>query len=156
MLTRDNDRVAQRIIDEVGIDEVQAELHPYEKVAVIENLVNRHENLAMVGDDVNDEPALATATLGIAMGGARTDVALDTADVVLIGDDLSKIAYVFGLGRKTRRTLIFNLTIAFGAIALMIGTILIRGIPLPLSVVGHEGPTVSISPNGLPLLSYRE
>ncbi|WP_324666160.1 heavy metal translocating P-type ATPase [Haloarcula sediminis] len=155
MLTGDNERVAQRIADEVGIDEVQAELLPEEKVATIEALVDRHENVAMVGDGVNDAPALATATLGIAMGGAGTDVALDTADVVLMGDDLSKIPYVFGLGRKTRRTLTVNLVIAFGAIALMVGTILLRGIPLPLAVVGHEGSTVLVSLNGLRLLGYR-
>ena len=155
MLTGDNERVAQRIADEVGIDEVQAELLPEEKVATIEELVERHENVAMVGDGVNDAPALATATLGIAMGGAGTDVALDTADVVLMGDDLSKIPYVLGLGRKTRRTLIINLAIAFGAIALMVSTILLRGIPLPLAVVGHEGSTVLVSLNGLRLLGFR-
>ena len=156
MLTGDNERVAQRIAEEVGIDEVQAELLPEQKVSTIEYLVDQHENVAMVGDGVNDAPALATATLGIAMGGAGTDVALDTADVVLMGDDLSKIAYVLGLGRKTRRTLAVNLAIAFGAIALMVGTILLRGIPLPLAVVGHEGSTVLVSLNGLRLLGYRE
>ncbi|QSG05463.1 heavy metal translocating P-type ATPase [Halapricum desulfuricans] len=155
MLTGDNERVAQRIADEVGIDEVQAELLPEEKVATIEGLVERHENVAMVGDGVNDAPALATATLGIAMGGAGTDVALDTADVVLMGDDLSKIPYVLGLGRRTRRTLTINLAIAFGAIGLMVGTILLRGIPLPLAVVGHEGSTVIVSLNGLRLLGFR-
>ncbi|WP_096391536.1 heavy metal translocating P-type ATPase [Halopenitus persicus] len=156
MLTGDNERVAQRIAEEVGIDEVQAELLPEEKVATIEALVDQHENVAMVGDGVNDAPALATATLGIAMGGAGTDVALDTADVVLMGDDLSKIPYVLGLGRTTRRTLSVNLAIAFGAIALMVGTILLRGIPLPLAVVGHEGSTVLVSLNGLRLLGYRK
>jgi Cd2+/Zn2+-exporting ATPase len=156
MLTGDNERVAQRIADEVGIDEVQAELLPEEKVTTVEELVDRYENVAMVGDGVNDAPALATASLGIAMGGAGTDVALETADVVLMGDDLSKIPYVLGLGRKTRRTLVVNLTIAFGAIALMVGTILLRGIPLPLAVIGHEGSTVLVSLNGLRLLGFRE
>ena len=156
MLTGDNERVARQIADEVGIDEVQAELLPEEKVATIEELVDRYENVAMVGDGVNDAPALATATLGVAMGGAGTDVALETADVVLMGDDLSKIPYVLGLGRRTRRTLTVNFAIAFGAIALMIGTILLRGIPLPLAVVGHEGSTVLVSLNGLRLLGYRE
>jgi len=156
MLTGDNERVAQQIADEVGIDEVQAELLPQEKVATIEDLVERYENVAMVGDGVNDAPALATATLGIAMGGAGTDVALETADVVLMGDDLGKITYVLGLGRRTRRTLTINLAIAFGAITLMVGTILLRGIPLPLAVVGHEGSTVLVSLNGLRLLGFRE
>jgi Cd2+/Zn2+-exporting ATPase len=156
MLTGDNERVAQQIADEVGIDEVQAELLPEEKVATLEDLIERYENVAMVGDGVNDAPALATATLGVAMGGAGTDVALETADVVLMGDDLSKIPYVLGLGRRTRRTLTVNLAIAFGAIALMLGTILLRGIPLPLAVIGHEGSTVLVSLNGLRLLGYRE
>ncbi|GAB6862836.1 hypothetical protein JCM17092_29250 [Haloplanus litoreus] len=156
MLTGDNERVAQQIADEVGIDEVQAELLPEEKVATIEELVKRYENVAMVGDGVNDAPALATATLGIAMGGAGTDVALETADVVLMGDDIGKIPYVLGLGRRTRRTLTVNLAIAFGAIALMVGTILLRGIPLPLAVIGHEGSTVLVSLNGLRLLGFRE
>ena len=156
MLTGDNERVAQQIADEVGIDEVQAELLPEEKVAAIEELVERYENVAMVGDGVNDAPALATATLGIAMGGAGTDVALETADVVLMGDDIGKIPYVLGLGRRTRRTLTVNLAIAFGAIALMVGTILLRGIPLPLAVVGHEGSTVLVSLNGLRLLGFRK
>lgn len=156
MLTGDNERVAQQIADEVGIDEVQAELLPEEKVTTIEELVERYETVAMVGDGVNDAPALATATLGIAMGGAGTDIALETADVVLMGDDLGKIPYVLGLGRRTRRTLKVNLAIAFGAIALMVGAILLRGIPLPLAVVGHEGSTVLVSLNGLRLLSVRE
>jgi len=156
MLTGDNERVAHQIADEVDIDEVQAELLPEEKVATIEELVERYENVAMVGDGVNDAPALATATLGIAMGGAGTDVALETADVVLMGDDIGKIPYVLGLGRRTRRTLKINLAIAFGAIGLMVGTILLRGIPLPLAVVGHEGSTVLVSLNGLRLLGFRE
>ena len=155
MLTGDNERVARRIADEVGIDEVRAELLPEEKVTAIEELVERHEGVAMVGDGVNDAPALATATLGIAMGGAGTDVALDTADVVLMGDDLGKIPYVLGLGRRTRRTLAVNLAVAFGAIGLMVGAILLRGIPLPLAVVGHEGSTVLVSLNGLRLLGFR-
>ncbi|WP_241662563.1 heavy metal translocating P-type ATPase [Halorubrum depositum] len=156
MLTGDNERVAHRIAEEVGIDEVHAELLPEEKVDRIDDLVSRYENVAMVGDGVNDAPALATATLGIAMGGAGTDVALETADVVLMGDDIGKIPYVLGLGRRTRRTLTVNLAIAFGAIALMVGAILLRGIPLPLAVVGHEGSTVIVSLNGLRLLGFRE
>jgi len=156
MLTGDNERVARRIADEVGIDEVGAELLPAEKVATVEELVAQHDGVAMVGDGVNDAPALATADLGVAMGGAGTGVALETANVVLMGDDIGKVSYVVGLGRETRRTLSVNLAIAFGAIALMVGTILLRGIPLPLAVVGHEGSTVVVSLNGLRLLAFRE
>jgi Cd2+/Zn2+-exporting ATPase len=155
MLTGDNERVAQRIAESVGIDEVQAELLPEEKVATLESLVGRYETVAMVGDGVNDAPALATADIGVAMGGAGTDVALETADVVLMGDDIRKVPYVLGLGRRTRRTLRVNLAIAFGAIGLMVGAILLQGIPLPLAVVGHEGSTVLVSLNGLRLLGFR-
>lgn len=155
MVTGDNERVANRVAAEVGIDEVQASVLPEQKVESVEELVSRFGTVAMVGDGVNDAPALASATLGIAMGGAGTDVALETADVVLMGDDISKIPYVLGLGRRTRRTLGVNLVIAFGAIGLMVTTILTRGIPLPIAVVGHEGSTVLVSLNGLRLLSYR-
>jgi Cd2+/Zn2+-exporting ATPase len=156
MLTGDNERVARRVADEVGIDDVRAGLLPEEKVTSIEELVARHDHVAMVGDGVNDAPALATATLGVAMGGAGTDVALETADVVLMGDDIGKIPYVLGLGRRTRRTLTANFAVAFGAIALMVGAVLLRGIPLPLAVVGHEGSTVLVSLNGLRLLGFRD
>ncbi|MFB6077517.1 MAG: heavy metal translocating P-type ATPase [Halarchaeum sp.] len=156
MLTGDNERVAARIAESVGIDEVHAALLPEEKVERVEGLVERYDGVAMVGDGVNDAPALATASLGVAMGAAGTDVALETADVVLMGDDLAKIPYVLGLGRKTRRVLLSNFAIAFGAIAVMVSTILLGGIPLPLAVVGHEGSTVLVSLNGLRLLGYRE
>ena len=155
MLTGDNEAVAREIADEVGIDEVRAELLPEQKVAIVEELVDRYGEVAMVGDGVNDAPALATATLGVAMGGAGTDVALETADVVLMADDLGKIPYAFGLGRATRRTLSTNFVVAFGAIAVMIAAILAAGLPLPLAVVGHEGSTVVVSLNGLRLLGFR-
>ncbi len=155
MLTGDNERVAQRIGTAVGVDEVKAELLPAQKVESVEELRARYGAVAMVGDGVNDAPALATATLGIGMGGAGTDVALETADVVLMSDELDKIPYALGLGRATRHKLVTNFAIAFGAIALMIGAILTRGIPLPLAVVGHEGSTVLVSLNGLRLLGFR-
>ncbi len=155
MLTGDNEAVAHDIAEEVGIDEVRAELLPEQKVEIVEELVRRYGKVAMVGDGVNDAPALATATLGVAMGAAGTDVALETADVVLMADALEKIPYAFGLGRATRRTLLTNFVIAFGAIVLMITTILTSGLPLPLAVVGHEGSTVVVSLNGLRLLGFR-
>ena len=155
MLTGDNEDVAERIGAAVGVDEVQAELLPEQKVDAVRRLVARYEHVAMVGDGVNDAPALAHATVGIAMGGAGTDVALETADLVLMADDLRLLPYALSLSRATRRTLITNLVIAFGAIGLMIGAILVSGIPLPLAVVGHEGSTVVVSLNGLRLLGHR-
>ena len=155
MLTGDNERVARHIAEEVGIDEVKAELLPEQKLETIEELEARHDAVAMVGDGVNDAPALATATVGIGMGGAGTDVALETADIVLMSDEIDKIPYALGLGRATRKTLVTNLAIAFGAIAIMVGAILTAGIPLPLAVIGHEGSTVLVCLIGLRLLGFQ-
>ncbi|WP_418280210.1 heavy metal translocating P-type ATPase [Halorubrum sp. DTA98] len=156
MLTGDNERVARHIADEVGIDEVYAELLPEQKVDRIRALQERYEGVAMVGDGVNDAPALATADVSIGMGGAGTDVALETADVVLMSDDLDKLPYALALSRETRKTLYTNFAIAFGAIAIMIVAILTAGIPLPVAVVGHEGSTVLVSLIGLRLLGFEE
>ena len=154
MLTGDNERVAQYIADELGIDEVYAELLPEQKVEHIEGLKERHEAVAMVGDGVNDAPALATADISIGMGGAGTDVALETADIVLMSDALERLPYAFSLSRETRKTLYINFSIAFGAIVIMIAAILTAGIPLPLAVIGHEGSTVLVSLIGLRLLGF--
>ena len=154
MLTGDNQRVAEHIAEQVGIDEVYAGLLPEEKVEHIEALTDRHEAVAMVGDGVNDAPALATADISIGMGGAGTDVALETADIVLMSDDLDKLPYAFSLSRETRKTLYINFSIAFGAIAIMVAAILTAGIPLPLAVIGHEGSTVLVSLIGLRLLGF--
>lgn len=154
MLTGDNERVAQYIADELGIDAVYAGLLPEEKVTHIEELQERYGTVAMVGDGVNDAPALATADISIGMGGAGTDVALETADIVLMSDNLEKLPYAFDLSHETRRTLYINFAIAFGAIAIMVIAILTAGIPLPVAVVGHEGSTVLVSLIGLRLLRF--
>ena len=155
LLTGDNRYVAEAIGRKAGVDEVQAELLPAQKVAYVKALVDRYGMAAMVGDGVNDAPALAAATVGIAMGSAGTDVALETADVVLMRDDLGQLPYVLALSRATRRTLLVNFTLAFGIMGLMIVTILTQGLPLPLAVLGHEGSTVLVSLNGLRLLGFR-
>ncbi len=156
MLTGDNRRVAERIAAATGVDEARAELMPEDKVAAVRDIRERYGPVAMVGDGVNDAPALAAATLGIAMGAAGTDVALETADVVLMADDLKNIPYVLRLSRATRRTLIVNLGFALAMIALMLVAIFWRDLPLPLAVIGHEGGTVLVSLNGLRLLGFRE
>ena len=156
MLTGDSAAVGAAVGAEAGVDAVYADLLPERKVELVRELEARWGGVAMVGDGVNDAPALAAATLGIAMGGAGTDVALETADVVLMADDLGKIPYLLRLSRRTRRTLAVNIAISLGAIGVMVTTILAGGLALPLAVVGHEGSTVLVSLNGLRLLAARD
>lgn len=156
MLTGDNQRVADAIGRQVGIDAVYAELMPQDKMDLLHKLSKQYGPVAMIGDGINDAPALAAADIGIAMGAAGTDVALETADIVLMSDDLSKIPYLLGLSRQTRKTLTQNLVFAIGVIVVLVGAVLGVGIGLPLSVIGHEGSTVLVSLNGLRLLRYEE
>jgi Cd2+/Zn2+-exporting ATPase len=157
MLTGDNERVADRIAREVGLTEVHAELLPDQKVERLIALQQQYGAIAMVGDGVNDAPALATAELGIAMGAAGTDVALETADVVLMADDLSKIPYAVALSKAARRIVLQNLAISMGVIAVMLTLTLLlsMNVPLPLGVVMHEGSTLVVVTNGLRLLIWK-
>jgi Cd2+/Zn2+-exporting ATPase len=161
MLTGDNKAVAQAIAKEVGIQDVYSELLPEQKVEVIQQLV-RESKTAMVGDGVNDAPALATASVGIAMGAGGTDVALETADVVLMSSDLSRLPFMVRLGRKAavivRQNVIFSIAVILTLVVLTIVVpILVPGfvLPLPLGVVGHEGSTLIVVLNGLRLLALR-
>lgn len=155
MLTGDNRTVAAAIAEKVGVDEFHAGLLPQDKVRLLKRLQESYGPTAMVGDGVNDAPALATAEVGVAMGGAGTDVALETADVVLMSDDLSRLPYAIGLARKARRTVWQNLAFSLGVIVLLVITAFGGDLPLPLGVVGHEGSTVLVVLNGLRLLGYR-
>lgn len=155
MLTGDNPHVAAAIAAEVGIDEVHAGLLPAEKVEIVRRISREVGPVAMIGDGVNDAPALAAASVGVAMGAAGTDVALENADLVLMSDDLGLLSYAVALSRKARQTLITNLVFALSIILIMVGLILTVGLPLPLAVVGHEGSTVLVSLNGLRLLALR-
>ncbi len=155
MLTGDNERVAASIAKSAGVDEFHAGLLPQDKVRVLKILREKYGATAMIGDGVNDAPALASADVGIAMGGAGTDVALETADVVLMSDDLNHLPYAIGLARKARRTVVQNLVFALGVIILLVSSAFGASLPLPLGVVGHEGSTVLVVLNGLRLLGYR-
>jgi len=155
MLTGDNTKVAAKIAESAGVDEFHADLLPQDKVTVLQSLQKKYGAVAMVGDGVNDAPSLATADIGIAMGGAGTDVAIETADVVLMSDDLRKIPFAIGLARQARRVVWQNLTFALGVIVVLIASAFGAQLPLPLGVVGHEGSTVLVVLNGLRLLAYR-
>jgi Cd2+/Zn2+-exporting ATPase len=161
MLTGDNSAVAKVIADEVGITEIYAELLPEQKVEVIQELVHKGKT-AMVGDGVNDAPALASANVGIAMGAGGTDVALETADVVLMSSDLAKLPFMMKLGRKAAQIVRQNVIFSVGVIlTLVVLTILVPifvpgfVLPLPLGVVGHEGSTLIVVLNGLRMLALR-
>jgi Cd2+/Zn2+-exporting ATPase len=152
MLTGDQQIIAKAIAREVGIDHVYSELLPEDKVKVIEQLKQQFGQVAMIGDGVNDAPALATAQIGIAMGGAGSDVALETADVVLMNDDLGKISLAIQLGKRMTQVVKQNIIFALSVIGLLIITNFAHMMTLPFGVVGHEGSTILVILNGLRLL----
>ncbi len=156
MLTGDNDDVAQQIAQQVGLTDVKAELLPEDKLQAIKSMEKSYNSIAMVGDGVNDAPALATATVGIAMGGAGTAVALETADVALMADDLSKLPFAVGLSRASRRVIQQNLAISLGVIALLILASVLGVVQLSGAVILHEGSTILVVGNAIRLLAYKE
>ncbi len=156
MLTGDHARVAAGIAQQVGVDEYYAGLLPKDKMVILRQLQETYGFTAMVGDGVNDAPALASADIGIAMGGAGTDVALETADVVLMGDDLDLLPFAIGLARKARRIIWQNLSFSMAVIVFLVVLTFGMDLPLPWGVVGHEGSTVIVVLNGLRLLRYRK
>lgn len=156
MLTGDNARSAAAIAKEVGLTEFRADLMPENKLTIIKDLVNEYGQVAMIGDGVNDAPALANATVGIAMGGAGTDVALETADVALMGDDLSKLPFAVGLGRATKNIITQNLIISLGVIAFLIVTSLTGVVSIGIAIIFHEGSTLVVVANALRLLGYKQ
>jgi Cd2+/Zn2+-exporting ATPase len=158
MLTGDTTVIAQKLAKELGIENVQAELLPEDKVEQIRRIrsVPDHGGLAVIGDGVNDAPALAVADVGLAMGGIGADAALETADVVLLHDDLNRIAWSFGLARRVRRVMVANLVFAIGVIATLALFTVLGKIPMPVGVIGHEGSTLLVVANSLRLFAHRE
>ena len=152
MLTGDNDRTARSIAQDIGIDQVYSELLPEDKVNVVRSLQQRYQTVAMVGDGINDAPALAQASVGIAMGAIGSDVALETADVVLMADRLERLATAIRLGRRSQRIVKQNITFALGFIVLLLIANFANHMTLPLGVIGHEGSTVLVTLSGLRLL----
>jgi len=151
MLTGDQRLVAEAIAREAKVDEVFAELLPEDKLNVIREL-KKEGTVMMIGDGVNDAPALAISDIGVAMGAAGTDVAMETADIVLMGDRLENIEILLNHASRARRVLLQNLIFASSVIVVLIVAALGFALALPLGVVGHEGSTVLVCLNGLRLL----
>lgn len=156
MLTGDHRAVGDAIGKEVGVDEVRGELLPEDKVTAIQELLREHGPVAMVGDGVNDAPALAQATVGIAMGGAGTATALETADVALMADDLGRLPFAVGLSRKARAIIRQNLYLSLGVIALLVVATTTGIFGIGPAVLVHEGSTLVVIANALRLLLHEE
>ncbi|WP_372027967.1 heavy metal translocating P-type ATPase (plasmid) [Rhodococcus sp. NyZ502] len=152
MLTGDNTRAATQLATTIGITDVRSELLPQDKVDAVRELEQSGHHVLLVGDGVNDAPAMAAAGTSLAMGRAGSDLALDTADAVVLRDDLTTIAAVIALSRRARRVVVANLAIAATFISGLVVWDLIGTLPLPLAVAGHEGSTIIVALNGLRLL----
>ncbi|MBN9319419.1 MAG: heavy metal translocating P-type ATPase [Caulobacterales bacterium] len=155
MLSGDNQSVANAIAKELGLDEARGGLMPEDKVAVIKQLKEMSGKVAMVGDGVNDAPAMANATVGIAMGAAGSDVALETADVALMADDLTHLPFAVGLSRRTSGIIKQNLWVSLGMVAFLIPATLF-GLKIGAAVIFHEGSTLLVVGNALRLLAFKD
>ncbi len=154
MISGDHRNVAEAIAKDVGLDEAWGDLMPDDKVAAIKKL-RAEQKVAMVGDGVNDAPAMASATVGIAMGAAGSDVALETADVALMADDLSHLPFAVGLSRRTRKVILQNVFISLAVVAMLVPATIL-GLGIGLAVAAHEGSTLVVVINALRLLAYRD
>lgn len=151
MITGDNRRTAESIAQRVGVDEALAEQRPEDKAAAIRALQHRYGGVVMAGDGINDAPALAAATVGVAMGSAGSDAALETADVALMADDLSKLADALHLARRTRSVVRQNLVLSFAVLAVLVPGALLGVLNLPVAVAGHELSELAVIFSGLRL-----
>ncbi|MET3808830.1 heavy metal translocating P-type ATPase [Nakamurella sp. UYEF19] len=152
LLTGDNAAAAIRLGIEVGITDVRAGLLPADKVTAVQSMQQQGSRVLLVGDGVNDAPAMAAAHLGVAMGRHGSDLAMETADAVIVRDELSTVPKIIDLARRARQVVVANLVIAGAVIAGLVIWDLVGTLPLPLGVAGHEGSTIIVGLNGLRLL----
>jgi Cd2+/Zn2+-exporting ATPase len=159
LLSGDSVPTVEAIARRTAVDEHHGALLPEDKVRVVGELERKYGAVAMVGDGVNDAPALARATVGVAMGGIGSDAAMESADVVLMGDDLTSLPYAVALARRARLVVIQNVTIASGVMLILVALVFfghltpLGPLKLPVAVSGHEGSTVIVILNGLRLLA---
>jgi len=156
MLTGDHQNVGDSIAKQIGLTEAKGNLLPEDKVTAIQELKEKYTKIAMVGDGVNDAPAMANSTVGIAMGAAGSDVALETADVALMSDKIENLPFVIGLSRESKRIIKQNLWISLGIVGVLIPSTLIGWASIGMAVAIHEGSTLIVVLNALRLLRYKE
>lgn len=156
MLTGDNQKVAEAIAKEIGITDAWGNLLPEQKVEAIEKLRATEKKVAMIGDGVNDAPAMAKSTVGIAMGAAGSDVALETADIALMADKLENLPFAIGLSKKAHGIIKQNLVISLGMVVILIPLTILGIAHIGPAVIGHEGSTLVVVFNALRLLAYRK
>lgn len=154
MLTGDNSRIANAVSQNLGIDEYYAELLPEDKVSKLKELM-KNNTVAMVGDGINDAPALALADLGVAMGGSGTDVAMETADIVLMSDSLNKLSYAFGLSRATMRNMKQNIYFAVAVVFSLLIGVLTRNVFMAIGMLVHEISVLLVIINAVRLTGYK-
>ncbi|MCP4519494.1 MAG: HAD-IC family P-type ATPase, partial [Delftia sp.] len=155
MLTGDNERIARQVAQQAGVSEVRARLLPQDKVQAVEELQAQYGRLAMVGDGVNDAPAMARATVGIAMGAAGTDAALETADIALMADDLSKLPFTIGLSRRALGIIRANIALSLIIKALFLAMAVGGTATLWMAVFADMGTSLLVTLNGLRMLGYK-
>jgi Cd2+/Zn2+-exporting ATPase len=156
MLTGDNEKTAQAIAKNLGLSAVHAELLPADKVDALEKIKKDYPRVAMVGDGVNDAPALAASFVGIAMGEEGSDVAMETADIVLMTSDLQKLRYAMGLSRATVKNMRQNIIFALAVAAFLLAGVLIKTVNLSLGMLVHEASVILVIVNAIRLLAYKE
>jgi Cd2+/Zn2+-exporting ATPase len=155
MVTGDNERVANSVAGGAGIGEVHAKLLPEDKIEIVRRFQREYGPVGMVGDGINDAPALAAADLGIVMGAAGGDTAMETADIALMADDLSRLPYILKLSRSARAIIRQNIAFSLATKGQLLRMALFVGVPLWLAVVGDAGMSLAVTLNALRLAAFR-